>query len=82
MEKLLKPADYKSFENLDLRLERFPFPAFQEEQSDVLISIWGAFMMATLYSFPLMNLTRQIIQEKSSRLKVAVLKNGNKFLVL
>ena len=75
MEKLLNPEDFKSFQDFDLRLERFPFPAFEEDKSNFLISLWGAFVLMSLLSFPLMNPTRQIIQEKSSRLKVAVVIN-------
>ena len=70
LEKLVNASELEPYQNIDVRLQRFPFPGFKEDKYDFVLTIWTQFTFVAVYAFPVMNLTRQIIQEKSSRLKV------------
>ncbi|CAG7727472.1 unnamed protein product [Allacma fusca] len=66
---LLNSTQASDFQKYDLRLQRFPAPAFTEDKFSFIMQMFLAYFMAAAFTYNVMELTKQIIHEKSSRLK-------------
>ncbi|CAG7786404.1 unnamed protein product, partial [Allacma fusca] len=66
---LLNKTQFEKYSNYSLKMSRFPYPPSSHDKYLLISQIWIPYLFGIAYVYSVMNLTRQIIHEKLTRLK-------------
>jgi len=69
-EMFLSPTQKTEYRGFELQLERFIFPPYTYDLLMLLLHTMMPFLISTSFLYSTMSITKQIVQEKSARLKV------------
>ena len=58
--------------NVDLELQRFPFPPYKADNFVLVIQVWFPFLLVISYIFAAINTVKNIVYEKEKGLKVRI----------
>ena len=64
----LNPAFNSS--NVNVRLQRYPFPPYKGDNFVLVIQVWFPFLLVMSYIFAAINTVKNIVYEKENGLKV------------
>lgn len=64
--------------NVNIQLQRYPYPTYKEDNFVLVIQVWFPFLLVMSYIFAAINTVKNIVYEKENGLKVCQNKIGMK----
>jgi len=66
----LNPADLVAYNELDVRIQRFPYPPYLEDKYLFALQVWLPLLIMLSFIYPALNITKSVVYEKEKKLKV------------